>query len=475
MNVIDNVFYALRIRVLFRLQTPLALKSGFEGELADSSIEKTPDNKKLHINGYVWASLLRRALNRVGKDQLAEQVGSCPDAETNETGVSPVWCSPAFCDLKALDIRPGNRIDRQYGTVAPGALYSDELVSPGIEPCLDAVIFCRTREEAEEWEHAVKRSLSVIDTGLETIGGNWSYGLGRLAPLKIMTRSLDLKHEQDLDLLWAQDIEQWDTDSTWEEICSQSEMVKGKWARLKIRARIADGQLLAVSTQSPPLEIDLERYGLAGNSKLPDSFVYQEKQVVNGKPESRYIIPGKAFRQAVLSRELERMLRSRGEKICSGQQKQSIDKSQKTIVRRKRKKELQDSLESSKVCTCKRCLWFGSKDRRGLISVSDAEVIDPDIAILNRIQLCEHSMQNMNLFSGAYLKQGEFELDIIVDMSRNKEQGKLACQAIKELCREMQPDGSAPPGWYRLGKTSTCTGQIEIIEITEEKPEQDHE
>ncbi|WP_028575719.1 RAMP superfamily CRISPR-associated protein [Desulfonatronovibrio hydrogenovorans] len=458
MNVINNAFYALKIRVQFRLQTPLSLKSGYEGDLADSSIEKTPDNKMLHINGYVWASLMRRSLMQSGQEELARLVGSYPDDEANETGVSPVWCSPGFCDLKALDIRPGNRIDRKYGTVAAKALYSEELVSPGIEPCLNAVIFCEDKNKAEEWARSLPDALAIIDAGLETIGGNWSYGLGRLAPLNFMTRTLNLTNEHDLDLLWSQDVEKWDENKAWEELSSKSRLVKGKWSRLRVKARVADGQLLAVSTQAPPLEFDLEKYGLAKNSKLPDTFVYQEKQVISGRPESRYIIPGKAFRQAVLSRELERRLRSQGEQICYGDQKSS-----------------NNDQESSKRCDCTRCRWFGNTEWRGLVSVSDAEVIDPDIAILNRIQLCEHSMQNMNLFSGAYLKQGEFELDIIVDMSRNQAEGREAYQAIKALCEEMKPEGSAPPGWYRLGKTSTCTGQIEIFEIIEEKPEQSHE
>ena len=66
----------LKFNVNLRLKTNLLLCSGFSSELfADSTIEKTSDGC-LHINGYVWASLLRRCLARIRSgDTLAATIG----------------------------------------------------------------------------------------------------------------------------------------------------------------------------------------------------------------------------------------------------------------------------------------------------------------------------------------------------------------------------------------------------------------
>ncbi|MCP4107481.1 MAG: hypothetical protein GY749_18380 [Desulfobacteraceae bacterium] len=69
----------------------------------------------------------------------------------------------------------------------------------------------------------------------------------------------------------------------------------------------------------------------------------------------------------------------------------------------------------AKSCGCKRCTWFGSVDKRGIVSVADSTVKNSETVVLSRIQLCEHSMQNMNLFSGEFLSQGDFTVDILID------------------------------------------------------------
>lgn len=437
MNVPETRF-ALRLGVDFRLATALVLKSGLPGEFTDSSIERTPDGR-LHVNGYVWASLLRRALARVGSDELAAKTGAYPDEKTRETGVSPLWCDAGMVDLPGVDIRPGNRIHRKWGSVASGAFYSDEAAPAGLKPVLNAVVFCRDKDEAETWREQLLIALQAVHLGLENIGGHWSYGMGRLEVLRARTRLLDLTQAAERRLLWATGMTEWDADQTWTEP-AWTELESGRWAALTVKAGVAPGQLLAVSTDVPPLE--LEGYGLGETSKLPDTFVFEERWInPDGEAKSRFVIPGKAFRQAVLSQALERKWRSRELTVCHGGDK------------------------TPKNCDCPRCRWFGNTAQRGLIAVLDAEVKNPDAVLLNRIQLCEHSMQNMNLFSGAYLRAGEFTFRVIVDLARAGAEGRSILQEITALCKEMQPDGQAPPGWYRLGKTTTCTGQVEVREL----------
>jgi hypothetical protein len=70
----------------------------------------------------------------------------------------------------------------------------------------------------------------------------------------------------------------------------------------------------------------------------------------------------------------------------------------------------------------------------------------------------------MNLFSGEYLTGGEFSFKIIIDESRTTDAGELLSD-LTTLLDEMK-GVNAPPGWYRLGGTATCTGQVQVIDYS---------
>ncbi|MBF0556820.1 MAG: hypothetical protein HQK96_20085, partial [Nitrospirae bacterium] len=115
---------------------------------------------------------------------------------------------------------------------------------------------------------------------------------------------------------------------------------------------------------------------------------------------------------------------------------------------------------------CKICLWFGFTGKGGIISVSDA-VVNAEPVVVNRVQLCEHSMQNIQLFSGEYLKgekdKGDFAFDVIIDCSVNSYDWEGLKGELEVLLDEIEDKAKkAPPGWYRIGATSTSTGQVEI-------------
>lgn len=432
---------AIKFSVDLVLATPLLIKSGLQGDFTDSSIEKTSDGK-LHINGYVWSSLLRRALLRLnGGKQYAGLIGKYDEKQTPDLGVSPLWCESSFVNLVETDIRPGNRIDRKYGTGSRGALYSDEIVPPGHNIKLNFNYFLKTPEESDAAIKLFQKALSVVHEGIENIGGGWSYGFGRLrladsSPIKV--KKLKLEKPKDI---WEFENIEWDKPESGSVECSTGDISKN-WRRFTVHAGIADGQLLAVHSKFPLLDKD-EKY-----PEMPDSYVYRRYQVENGKAVAKYVVPGKTIRQALLSTQIERKLRTAAKKdepICLDSTKQ-------------------------KVCTCKRCLWFGNTGHSGIIAVSDAVVDDgAEPVILHRIQLCEHSMQNMNLFDGEYLKNGKFKFDIWIDYSRSESEAKELENEIELLLSEIKKDSNAPPGWYRIGATSTCTGQLAIITDGKEK------
>ncbi|MCP4347890.1 MAG: hypothetical protein GY795_20500 [Desulfobacterales bacterium] len=426
---------AVKFSVDFRLRTSLLLRSGKAGEFTDSTIEKTGDGRFLHINGYVWASLLRRALGR-GKntEKMARDIGNY---EKPRQEVSPLWCEASFADLfhgsipgnpgkVTLAIRPGIKVNREWGTTAVGALYTDELVPPGYEITMNFNYFSNDPEGVKK---NITGALWIINEGIENIGGGWSYGHGRLEVLRIRTKELDLTSETDRDILWDYEKVTWETDNELEK-----PEIEKPWKKISFKAEIPEGQLLAVTTAVPPFDIT----AYPGDN-LPDAFVF--RQYPAGKTEPEIVIPGKAVRQALLSVPIERRLRTAGERVC-------LD----TTI--------------TKGCNCKRCIWFGSVDKRGIVSVADAVVNNSETAVLSRIQLCEHSMQNMNLFSGEFLSQGDFTVDILIDREYETDD---CCDElvglINGLLDEMKPDRNAPPGWYRLGGNSACTGQIRVVAV----------
>lgn len=447
--------YALQFRVNFELKTPLLLRSGKAGEFTDSSIEKTemPDGfQKLHINGYVWSSLLRRALGRTDEGKnYAQEVGKY-DATT--IGVSPLWCSSSYPALPDLDVRPGIKIDRKYGTASVGALYNDEIVPPGLKIPLNFTYFFKTLNDKDKIKEAFSAALYVINEQIENIGGGWSYGFGRLTVEKAEYRCLYLKEifedENGRTKLWN-----YEGDKFKNLELKQNNTAKS-WQKWTVKAKILDGQLLAVHMNHPLTD------SYQGYEHLPDTFVFRRLRINgDGKASSEIVIPGKAIRQALFSVPIERKLRTKGEVICETPGEFCTCKTCEDYRKEEKKKD------NSPKCQCKRCKWFGSTEAGGIIAVLDAIVENKNTKVINRIQLCEHSMQNINLFSGEYLTSGSFDMEIIVDRRENSDYDELI-KNIAWVLNEMKKDGPAPPGWYRLGATSTCTGQVEVTEMPQD-------
>lgn len=457
MNVL-KVKKVLQFSIDFRLKSCLMLRSGLQGEFTDSSIERTPDKQNLYINGYVWSSLMRRAMQRA-KAGFASKVGKYKIGEKfPDNGVSPLWCESSFVPLPETDARTGIKINRKYGSEAVGALYSDEIVPPGLTVTLKMNCFCEDENEGalSDLKKSILSSIWVINEGIENIGGGWSYGFGRLEFLNAKCKTLVLTDENDRNSLWKFDfpvpVESIDPNDL-----ATYEVVKPDWKKYTVKAKIADGQLLAVHSSyllSGSYE-DYEKY-----SELPDTFVFRRYRFDDsGKLLSETVLPGKAIRQTLLSSPLERKLRSLGHDICATPGE--ICTCSKCSDHNKTRKDK----ERAQGCTCERCNWFGSTDKGGIIAVMDASVENPNPVMINRVQLCEHSMQNMNLFSGEYLAGGTFSFDVFVDCSRKEAKPEELINEINLLFDEMQEKKNAPPGWYRMGATSTCTGQFKVTGV----------
>ncbi len=438
---LPNSRYAVAFHIDFTLRTPLLLLTGDGDEVLDNTIDKTPDDRELHINGYVWASLVRRALTRIaGGSNWAEMIGKYDAKE----GVSPLWCDATFVELPGLDSRHGIMIDRKWGAATTGALYSEQTVPPGIRIPMDFTWFAPGKtEDAEAYKQKLVQQIAsalwVINDGIENIGGGWSYGFGRLAFQAGRFRLLDLSNPNDRKALFRPvdggDPVPWPMDPPEKAI---------PWEKMRIPFKIADGQLLAIHTRTPLLEEALL------SDELPDAFIFRSYvfDPAQNRLAPTLVVPGKAVRQALFSQEIERRLRTGKETICY----------------------ITDQMipGAKTACTCKRCKWFGSTFGSGILAVLDATVepCTPDgkvtDAVLHRIQLCEHSGQNMNLFAGEYLIGGSFTTEVLIDQSRqDAEHGKLK-EYIDAILAELKPNGG-PPGWHRIGATSTCTGQIELI------------
>jgi hypothetical protein len=425
MNILNNARFALKMEVALRLATPLLLRSGRTGDITDSAIERTPD-KRLHVNGYVWASLLRRSLDRIKDGKaLAAQIGKYQDKQ----GVSPLWCEATVAELHATAVNPGNAIDRKWGATKSGALFNDELAIVGLPLTLRLTLFAPDSATAELWRKSLMSALGVVQAGIENIGGGWTYGYGRLQVDAVKHATLDLAEAGQRARLWDWSQIHWEPS----ELPSDLPTLEKPVTVFTVNAKVADGQIMAVKSRVFPL--DAPKFG-----KLPDWFVFrrnlwdEEKKGSEQKP----VLPGKAIRQALISVPLERKWRSRNETACFP--------------------------DTRGGCGCRRCRWFGSTDAAGIIAVTDAPVSAPSYEVVSRVQLCEHSMQNMNLFSSEYLTGGTFSFRIVIDGSRAADADNLAGE-VQELLDELKGE-TAPPGWYRLGGTATCTGQVQVLDYS---------
>ena len=494
MEFIDNDTI-LKFSVKMALKTPLMLRSGNSGTFSDSELERTPDGTRLHVNGYVWASLMKRALSRIESDNLqvkalAESIGDylpSPDGR----GISPVWFAPAFAPILNTEIRPGIRLDRKYLTTVKGALYTDEVLSVGHEITLNFNCYCRNetssgcrrdeslpnklREthltppaettEVQNLKTAILDALVLIDQGLERIGGGWSYGLGRLKVLEVHCCRLDLKIPQDCDDALREKIKanrkriksfdtkadgwsllSWETHKNHTQKRVESGLIQLKpCRRWRVEANILDGQLMGIGASSVPIQYKNEDGDLPFN-EIPDSFLFMTVQMPrdamdasNGK--AVLTVPGKALRQALFSAPIERALRSKGMPEDEDEKQERAIEIEEQMIR-----------------------WFGSTDQRGILAIDDATISDGQTELIHRIQLCEHSHQNNNLFSGHYLKSGRFTFEILMDPMKNDPVDEELAKMIDTILEEMKGE-SAPPGWSRIGRTSTCTGQIQVTQV----------
>ncbi len=422
----------IQFSVYFKLSTGLMLHSGIPNEVVDNTIETTPDGGKLHINGYVWASLIRRALNRVeGGPEIADKIGKF----NNEVHVSSAWFESDFVDLPDIDERLGIRISRKWGASITGGLYSEEVVPAGLNNIkMRFNYFYKSSDDSREDQKiadTIAAALWVIDQKIENIGGGWSYGFGRLKFVSGQWWRLDLSQHKDRQRLWS-----YKGISEGTAIQLNEPKVIKPWCKITLSAGMQPGQLLAVHTDFPLIET------ATGRKKLPDSFIFSHQVVTDsGETEAQVVMPGKTIRQALLSTNIERKLRTSGEKVC-----------------------VDDTI--AKNCKCPRCKWFGSTDCSGIIAVLDSPVKNHQTEIIHRIQLCEHSMQNINLFSGEYLTDGKFDMEIIIDYSRPDTDYQILIAHLNQLFNEMRPEKKkAPEGWYRIGATSTCTGQLGVHDV----------
>jgi hypothetical protein len=287
----------------------------------------------------------------------------------------------------------------------------------------------------------LRAALWVIEEGIETIGGGWSYGCGRLKVEQLRWANIELKKRDQRSWLWKQEMPPWVQSGTWRQIEEPAPEIAKPWVAIEAGAGLLDGQLLAISTRMPPEDLDSVVVGAGG--KLPDRFVYRQSRIGNnGSSTQEFVVTGKALRQAIFSTAIERALRTRNETVCNGE-----------VLAAKQKK-----------CSCKMCSWFGNTFRRGMISVADSRIAAADATVINRIQLCEHSLQNMNLFSEEYLTGGRFDVKILIDLGDTDQKiGVELFRRVLLILEQMQESSnSCPPGWYRIGGSATAAGQLTL-------------
>ncbi len=496
---------ALQCRAELSFRTCVKISSGHDGDFTDSTLDTTPDGTKLVINGNVWAGLFNRALGRVrGGEVLAESIG---DYKAEDYGISPFLCRDSFVSLIIKDIRYGNRLDSAFKSVEPGGLFSDEVAARGHRVQLRFNYLMEENHDPENLKGLFLKGFHVIHSGIENIGGNWGYGYGQLKVESVTFDILDLKNETGRKKLF--DLTETTTDngtptttpmpsvqtpvfkfnppqmghgkkknkqkggiqkqsggnksqvpnasveaqetftliqttSTWQ---SSTEKIKGRsnqfgipeitvpWRKLRVKARIPHGQLLAIGSDTPPDPDNRIAY-----AKYPDSFVFREHIVESGRSKHPPTVTGKAVRQALIRSELERRLKT-----------ETCEEDVQSVTNR----------------------WFGfagnknDDGQRGLVSVSDSTMESFETVVLNRIHLCELSAENINLFSREFLKRAIFSFNILVDGREDEPYNR-----IKVLLESMKKTEAAPPGWHTLGATSSCTGQIEVLEIIEDRPRQ---
>ena len=411
----------IKIKIKAILDTPLIIKSGEKGDITDSVIQKTPDGR-VFINGYVIASLFHRASSRLKNDKNLHKF-----INPNDSGVSLFWVENSFFKSEKFNIVPGIKIDRELGTAKDKALYSDEVVPKGEMFEIKINFFVPYHIESEnEYIEIFSEILGVIDSGIENIGGLWSYGYGRLKIAEAFYKILNLETAKHRSELWQFDSQDYKKLQIKKIIPSNTYTISKGWHKINVEFQIPEGQMFAIHSDLPIIEDYLDY------PHAPDKFVF--RTYVSGNPV--ITIPGKALRQAVFSNYLERKWRTKGLNICNVE---------------------------SPHCNCHRCKIFGSQNHRGYIAVTDGYIDENAYTteIISRIELCEHSFQNKNLFAEEFLISGKFQSTIFID-KQSAYYSREFVKEIENILENMSDNTGHPPHWFRIGANTTCAGIIKV-------------
>ena len=439
---IHNATRVLQVLVQWRTRTDLRLGTGLGDFFCDDILDKSPDGR-LNISGMAWASLIRRALARLKGSGLAmaESIGKYPaEDETNNPrrdGVSTLWARSSLVDLPITNVTPGIRIHREHGSVAGGSLYQTESAPAGLVLPMSLRFFLSAKDDAETTLATLRRALWIIECGAENLGADWGYGLGRLDFVAGSYRELALTDAGRRRLLWQDPTPDQGKALTLDPVDPTT--LHRPFLFFTVPLKVQPGQLLAIKSHVPGLDYAQLKH----IDHLPDTYVHTAWRINRTGQKRQPVITGKALRQSLFSRTLERRWRTvDGSPPC------------------------QALAKNSDACQCMRCLVFGNMTHRGQIGVEEAVVMDPRIDVIQRISLCEHSMQNIQMFNGEYLTAGRFVTRIIVDSPASGDGTMgLPLQDLKplmeQILEELDPaPQKAPPGWQRIGSTSGCTGSV---------------
>ncbi len=436
----------LFFHIVFELQTPLVLSTGDpEGDL-DNTLDVSPDNR-LCINGYAWSSLLRRALMRLETGaSLARVIGKFHRQQPDSMTLSPLWFRTSLVDLPGRCDRAGNVIQRPMGAARKGLLFVEEVAMAGLRLPMDCIFFLETDTKSQEVEKNLEDALWVIESGIENLGGGWSYGFGRLRVHRAYRKLLDFSKEEDrrkfAALMTDPATLALEERNRFKVPQTPNSSIALPWLEWKVEMGLQEGQLMAIHMDDPTLAVSSQ----TSWPRYPDRFVFRTLRW-NGnknKSTSRVVIPGKALRQAFIATQIERRLEAEGVSVCDPTTGLRVE-----------------SKENPRPCL--RCLWFGSTERSGIVAVLDASVNKAQFELLQRGQFCEHSRQNMHLFAEEYLKRGNFSVRILLDLSRKDCEGGKLEGYIDWLLRDLKKT-EGPAGWYRIGANATCTGQLCVLE-----------
>lgn len=158
----------------------------------DNEILIDEENNKVCIPGTSIAGAFRAYLSSIiNSNKVNEMFGE-------GSNMSNIFIYDTFSHLSGMEIRPGVKINKEYGVAENGGKFDRAFISANHKFILEVEVFSTDIEAHEEYKKAIYSCIKGLNDGNITLGAYKSLGAGLFRVIKVSERNSSLENAKEL-------------------------------------------------------------------------------------------------------------------------------------------------------------------------------------------------------------------------------------------------------------------------------------